>query len=53
MPQLYLLELTINPATIYIAFRAPRKRQIKAWLAANGCSIGKSRNTELAFSWSP
>ena len=40
----------INPATMYIAFRASRKRQIKARLAANGYSIGKSRYAELAFS---
>jgi len=40
----------INPATIYITFRVSRKRQIKARLAANGHSIGKSRNAELALS---
>jgi len=44
---------TINPATIYVVFRGPRKRQIKARLAANGHSIGKSCNAELALSWAP
>jgi hypothetical protein len=41
---------TINPATIYIVFRASRKCQIKAQLAANGYSIGKSCNAELTLS---
>ncbi|MCP4276012.1 MAG: hypothetical protein GY779_06630 [Gammaproteobacteria bacterium] len=39
---------TINPATKYAVFRVSDKRQIKARLAANGYSIGKSRNAELA-----
>ena len=43
----------INPMTIYVAFRASDKRQIKAQLAANGCSIGKSCNAELALIRSP
>jgi hypothetical protein len=38
---------------MYIVFRAPGNRQIKAQLAANGFSIGKSCNAELALSWSP
>jgi len=42
--------LIINPATIYITFRVSRKRQIKARLAVNGHSIGKSRNAEQALS---
>jgi len=40
----------INPTTIYIVFRASRKRQIKAQFAANGYSIGKSCNAGLALS---
>ena len=48
VPEYHLAQL-INPATIYVVFRAIDKRQIKARLAANGCSIGKSRNAELAF----
>jgi len=39
----------IAPATIYVIFRASTKRQIKAPLAANGCSIGKSCNAGLAL----
>ncbi len=42
--------VAINPATIYIVFRASGKCQIKAQLAANGYSIGKSCNAELALS---
>jgi len=40
----------INSATIYVVFRASRTGQIKARLAGKGCSLGKSRNAELAFS---
>jgi hypothetical protein len=43
----------INPATKYVVFRASDKRQIKAQLAGNGCSIDKSCNTELALIRSP
>ena len=43
----------INPATKYAVFRASDKRQIKAQLAGNGCSIDKSCNAELTLSWSP
>ena len=43
----------INPATIYVAFRATDKRQIKAQLAGKGCSLGKSCNAELALVSSP
>jgi hypothetical protein len=43
----------INPATKYIVFRATRMRQIKAQLAAKGCSLGKSCNAELVHSCSP
>ena len=39
----------INPATKYIVFRVTDKRQIKAQLAGNGCSIGKSCNAALAL----
>jgi len=35
---------------MYIVFRASRKRQIKAQLAANGYSIGKSCNAGLTLS---
>jgi hypothetical protein len=38
----------INPATIYIAFRASNIRWIKAQCAVNGRSIGKYCNTEPA-----
>jgi len=38
---------------MYIVFRASDKRQIKAQLAGNGCSIGKSCNAEMAFVRSP
>ena len=38
----------INPATIYIAFRASSMRWIKAQCAANGHSIGKCCNAEPA-----
>jgi len=41
--------MLINPAAKYVVFRATDKRQIKAWLAANGYSIGQSRNAELAL----
>ncbi len=39
----------INPATKYAVIRVSDKRQIKARLEANGYSIGKSRNAELAL----
>jgi hypothetical protein len=35
---------------MYIVFRASRKRQIKAQLAANGYSISKSCNAGLTLS---
>jgi hypothetical protein len=56
---------SINPAIVYVVFRASRKRQIKAQLAGKtqsvryahgadpGCSIDKSCNAELTLSWSP
>jgi len=40
----------INATTKYIVFRASRMRQIKAQLAAKGCSLGKSCNAEMAHS---
>ena len=43
----------INPATKYVVFRASDKRQIKAQLAGNGCSIDKSCNAEMALIRSP
>lgn len=36
----------INPATKYTVFRASSRPLIQAWLAGNGCSIGKSHNAE-------
>ena len=42
-------QMAINPATIYAVFRASPKRQIKAQLAGNGHSIGKSCNAELTL----
>ncbi|MCP4392117.1 MAG: hypothetical protein GY802_27740 [Gammaproteobacteria bacterium] len=44
---------TINPATKYAVFRVSEKLQIKARLAANGYSIDKSRNAELALFRNP
>jgi hypothetical protein len=43
----------INPATLYVVFRAPGKCRIKARRAGNGGSIGKRRNAEPALPWSP
>ncbi len=42
--------VTINSATIYVVFGASRKGHIKSRLADKVCSLGKSRNAELAFS---
>jgi hypothetical protein len=43
----------INPATMYVVFRASDKRQIKAQPAGNDYSIGKSCNAEMALIRSP
>jgi|GEM_PF-3627261 len=36
----------INPAPMYIAFRASSRLRIKAWLAANGRVLCKRYNAE-------
>jgi len=42
--------MLINPATLYILFRASRMARIKARLAGKGSSLVKSRNAEASHS---
>jgi hypothetical protein len=53
VPHRKCIRVTINPAPKYAVFRVSDKRQIKARLAGNGCSIDKSCNAELALIRSP